>query len=126
MSTLSVSISFEQIAIAVSRLEANDLRKLFQQLPTLRRMQERVKPTRSMVVSDVVDFLATHPDDSEILAYKISDVHQERLDELLQKNVDIGLTPEEDEALDDFFRADEIIGGLKARILKARANNFAI
>ena len=121
MSTLSVSVPFEQIAFAVSRLEANDLRKLFKQLPTLRRIQDHAKQTRSTAISDVVDFLATHPNDGEILAYKISDAHQEQLDALLQKNIDIGLTPEEDEILDDFFRADEIIGGLKARILKSRA-----
>ena len=72
-------------------------------------------PTRT-VFDAITDFLATEPSPQEIIAYHLPDDLQERLDELLDKNGEDLLTPEEREELFTFLKADQMFSLLKTKL----------
>lgn len=72
------------------------------------------------VLSETLDFLASGPTPEQIIAHKVSPAMQERLEELLDKNREEGLTEEEEEELDVYEQVDHLMILLKAR---ARAIN---
>ena len=75
------------------------------------------------VLSETLDFLASGPTPEQIIAYKVSPDVQERLEELLDKNREEGLTEEEEEELDIYEQVDHLMILIKAR---ARAINAQI
>lgn len=81
-------------------------------------------PTRS-VFSEITDFLATNPSPEEIIAYRLPDDLQARAHELLDKNGEGELTPEEYNEMMDFARVDNMMTLLEAKMklkLKKSAN----
>lgn len=72
-------------------------------------------PTRT-VFDVITDFLATEPSPQEIIAYHLPDDLQERLDDLLDKNGEDLLTPEEREELFTFLKADQMFSLLKTKM----------
>lgn len=77
-------------------------------------------PVRS-VFSEITDFLATNPTPEEIIAYRLPDDLQVRAHELLDKNGEGELTPEEYNEMMDFARIDNMMTLLKAKMkLKLR------
>ena len=72
-------------------------------------------PTRT-VFDTITDFLATEPSPQEIIAYHFPDDLQARADDLLERNGEGLLTPDEREEMYDFMRADEMIALLKAKL----------
>ena len=73
--------------------------------------------TPALNVLDVVtDFLASEPTDEEMLGYKFSDVMQERIHYLLDRNGEGELTCEERHELDDFVRANRMMARLKVNV----------
>ena len=77
-------------------------------------------PVRS-VFSEITDFLATNPTPQEIIDYQLSEDLQARAHELLERNGEDQLTPEERDEMFDFVRVDEMMSLLKVKMkLKLR------
>ena len=72
-------------------------------------------PVRS-VFGEITDFLATNPTPEAIIAYRLPDDLQERAHELLDKNGEGELTPEEYNEMMDFARIDNMMTLLKAKM----------
>ena len=67
-------------------------------------------------VFDVItDFLANNPTPQEIIDYRLPDNLQERVHELLEKNGEGLLTPDEQKEMMDFSRIDHMLTMLKAK-----------
>jgi hypothetical protein len=64
---------------------------------------------------ELIDFLSTRPTAQQILTHKVSSVVQERLEELLDKNREEGLTTAEDEEMDAYRLVNRVMILLKAR-----------
>ncbi len=106
------------------------------QLPALIReaVESRLsKPTPAMASpetppflhQEVIDFFASNPPLEQIAEFKISAPTQERLDDLLDKNREEGLTPEEKSQVEQYTHYRHIMILLKAgarRVLKQQAN----
>ena len=73
-----------------------------------------IAPENSPFWSEVIEFLASGPGPEEILAFKISDDAQERLEDLLYLNREETLTPQEQDELDAFAQIDHLFIMLKA------------
>lgn len=71
-------------------------------------------PTRS-IFGEVTDFLAGNPTPQEIIDYRLPEYLQERAHELLEKNGEGLLTPEEHKEMMDFSRIDHMLTLLKAK-----------
>ena len=72
-------------------------------------------PSRS-IFGEITDFLATNPTPEEIIAYRLPDDLQARAHELLDKNGEGELTPEEHIEMMDFARVDNMLLLLKAKM----------
>lgn len=72
---------------------------------------------KTTLLEEVLTFMATFPTPQEVIDYQVSDVLDERLHELLDKNAASRLTDDEQAELDDFLRMNRYIMQLK---LKAR------
>lgn len=72
-------------------------------------------PTRT-VFDVITDFLAKEPSPQEIIAYHLPADLQQRLDDLLDKNGEDLLTPEEQEELFTFLKADQMFSLLKTKM----------
>ncbi|MDX1991869.1 MAG: hypothetical protein SF029_05745 [bacterium] len=72
-------------------------------------------PVRS-IFGEITDFLATNPTPEAIIAYRLPDDLEERAHDLLERNGEDELTPEEREELWDFVRIDEFMSLLKAKL----------
>lgn len=72
-------------------------------------------PTHT-VFDVITDFLAKEPSPQEIIAYHLPDDLQDRLDDLLDKNGEDLLTPEEQEELFTFLKADQMFSLLKTKM----------
>jgi hypothetical protein len=71
-------------------------------------------PVRS-VFGEITDFLATNPTPQDILAYQLPDELQERAHELLERNGEDELSPEEHDEMMDFVRIEQMMMLLKAK-----------
>lgn len=72
-------------------------------------------PTRT-IFGEITNFLATNPTPEEIIAYHLPDDLQARAHELLDKNSEGELTPEEENEMMDFARIDNMLLQLKAKM----------
>ncbi|MEK7831962.1 MAG: hypothetical protein AAB401_12790 [Acidobacteriota bacterium] len=70
----------------------------------------------SMGYQEIADLLTLEPTSDQLLALKISASAQERLEELLDKNREEEIAPEERAELNSYLRLSEYLTGLKARI----------
>lgn len=73
------------------------------------------------IYQGLVEYLANLATPQQILAYKISDEMQARLEELFEKNNEGDITPEERRELDKFIEFDQYFTMLKAKAA-ARSN----
>lgn len=71
-------------------------------------------PTQS-IFGEITDFLASNPTPQEMINFYMPDDLQARLDELLDKNGEGLLTPEEQKEMMDFARMDQMLTMLKAK-----------
>lgn len=76
------------------------------------------------VFTVIIEFLVSLPDDDEVLAYHLPEDLQARLSDLLRRNREEQLTKEENDELDDFVHADNLISLLKTNI-KLRRRGLA-
>lgn len=65
--------------------------------------------------AEIIDFLASTPTPEDIIAYKPSDVLEQRLKYLLEQNKQDKSTAEEREELDEFLRMNHFMNMLKIR-----------
>lgn len=72
------------------------------------------------VYDELVDLLAETADADRLLAFRLSPARQRQLDDLLEKNREGSLTPEESAELDDFERFEHVVRMLKARLRNRR------
>ena len=69
----------------------------------------------SPIYREITEFLSSSPATDQIIAFKISPTAQERLEDLLHKNREEALSPEERAELDTYLQLSEWISILKAR-----------
>jgi hypothetical protein len=74
------------------------------------------------VYDDLLDLLAESADAQRVLAFRLSDETQARLDDLLEKNRDGTLTDDESAELDVYERFEHVVRLLKARVLQKRGS----
>lgn len=72
---------------------------------------------------EVLDFLVTRPTSEQLVAFKVSEPSQTRLQTLLQKNRDTSLTPSEIAELNVYEQLDALMTLLKVRAYAATRNN---
>lgn len=63
---------------------------------------------------EIIDFLASAPTAAQIVDFKISESAQEQLEDLLDKNREAGLTPEEKAEMDQYLEYRHVMTLLKA------------
>lgn len=68
------------------------------------------------VFGGITDFLATEPSPQEMIDFYMPGDLQARLDELLDKNGEGELTPEEQKEMMDFARMDQVMSLRKIRM----------
>ncbi len=71
------------------------------------------------IYDDLLDFLARSITPEEMLAYRPSDLAQQRAEELLEKNSAGILTPAENAELQQMLQVDRMVSVLKARALES-------
>ena len=74
------------------------------------------------LMDEITDFLLMNPSLEQIIAYKPSEVLDNRLHELLDKNASVGLTPDERSELDRFLEINHLLIILKAKARLKLAN----
>jgi hypothetical protein len=67
------------------------------------------------VLLELIDFLSARPTAKQVLTHKSSSAVQERLEELLDKNREVGLTAAEEEEMDAYRLVNHVMILLKAR-----------
>lgn len=72
-------------------------------------------PSAPPIYQEIIDLLTAGPTADQLLAFKISNAAQERLEELLRKNREESLTAEERADLNTYLRLSEYLTKLKAR-----------
>lgn len=77
---------------------------------------------RSPLVTEIVDFLASRPTYADIITFKVSLGLQARMEELLDRNREEGLTVHEQAELDTFQQANHLLILLKGRVRAALAS----
>ncbi len=70
---------------------------------------------------EVVAFLARRPAEEEIIAFRPSEQASERAQELLHRNQEGALTPEEEAELDELCEVDRFVSLIKAEVLARRS-----
>jgi hypothetical protein len=73
-----------------------------------------IAPDRTLF-DEITDFLASAPTAEQIIAYKPSDILDQRLHELLDKNSAEQLTVEERKELDEFLRINHLLTVVTAK-----------
>jgi hypothetical protein len=68
------------------------------------------------VYDDLVELLANSAKSEEVLSFQLSNDKQRRLDQLLTKNRDGTLSPQESAELDAFEQFEHVVRLLKARV----------
>lgn len=71
--------------------------------------------TSQKIYQELIDFLTSGPEAEQVIAFKISAGAQERLEDLLDRNRDQALTPEERAELDIYLHLSHLITRMKAR-----------
>ena len=74
------------------------------------------------VYDDLLDLLAESANAQRVLAFRLSDEKQARLDELLEKNRQGTLTAEESAELDAYEQFEHLVRLLKARVLQKQGS----
>ena len=72
------------------------------------------------VYDDLLDVLAENANAERLLAFRLSEPLQRRLDALLEKNREGTLTPDEVAELDAYEHLEHLVRLLKARVLQKR------
>lgn len=91
-------------------------------------MPTQVK-TATRVYDDVIDFIAGGTTPESVIEFQLSDAAKGRLEELIYRYKNEGMTPEERKELDEFLVVEHIMRLAKAKahhIIQARSSDKAI
>jgi hypothetical protein len=109
-----------EITVTIPDELASQLRPIEKDLPQILELGIRAWNTRGgpefSGLSDVLDKLASLPTPEEVLALRPSPALQARVDELLEKSQNGGLSPEEQKAWEQYAYVEHLV-----RLAKARA-----
>lgn len=75
-------------------------------------------PKQPSITEEVLNFLVSTPTPEQIVAFHVSDLAQERLRDLLDRNREDLLTQEERYELDEVSRVDQFFTMIKYRAMK--------
>ncbi len=116
MTTITLEVPDELAAqVAASRGRLPDLlARALKSEPAGKKDRADETEASAPLYREIIDFLATDPSPEQIIAFKISPAAQERLEELLDKNREEGLTADETAELDAYLQARDLIVFLKA------------
>ena len=73
------------------------------------------------VFQELVELLAQSADSDRVLAFRLSEDHQKKLDLLLERNREGTLTEDEVAELSTFEQFEHVVRMLKAKLLQRRA-----
>lgn len=76
--------------------------------------------TEPALYDELIEVLAETADSDRVLSFRLSAPMQARLDRLLERNREGGLTADESAELDAFERFEHLVRLLKARLLEKR------
>ena len=115
MTTITLNVP-DEIATRLPEME-RDLPALLSLALALHDDRHKMQPVADWhpAFGEVLDFLATGPAPAEIVAYKVSPETQLRLETLLAKNQEEGLTAVETAELDTYQQINHLFILLKAR-----------
>lgn len=117
MATITLELS-EELAVRLDPLRDRLPELLSQLLDSASTEKKLTLSGTSMthpVFLELIDFLSTRPTAKQILVHKVSSAVQERLEELLDKNREEGLTAAEEEEMDAYRLVNHVMILLKAR-----------
>ncbi len=69
----------------------------------------------NMIFDEIIDFLASAPTPQQIIAFEPPETLQKRLSELLERNRQGTLSPEQRDDLDEFLRMNRFMSRLKLK-----------
>ncbi len=120
MTTITLEVS-DDLAVRLQPLRER-LPKLLER--TLEALQFDSSPpqpvqTAQPMHTEVLDFMASSPTPKQILEFKVSAPLQERVDDLLDKNHEAGLTPPERAEMETYLQISHFMTMLKARAHQA-------
>lgn len=125
MTTITLEVP-DELAARLAPLR-DQLPDLISQALELRSAKSAAKETEQKssypAFTEALDFLASGPTPEQIMAFKASPTVQWRLEELLDKNREEGLTEDEEAELDAYEQVDDVMILLKAhaRTVQAQA-----
>ena len=116
-----------QISVEVPDELAHRLSALQEQLPQILEMGLREWNADTQAgfsgLAEVLEFLANLPSPEEILALEPSEALQTQVQNLLEKNETVGLTPEEERVWQQYEYVEHLVRVAKAKaLLKLRAS----
>lgn len=116
MTTITLEIPDELAAqvVALGGRLPDLLAKVLKSEPSVKNRQCNETKSSAPLYREITDFLATNPLPDQIAVFKISEVAQERLADLLDKNREEGLTSDETTELDAYLQARDLMILLKA------------
>src|SRR6267378_891298 len=117
MTTITLQVS-DQLAAQLNQLRDRLPELLAQALeswPAEKQTKVMGAAMTHPVFIEMIDFLATSPTPEQILAHKASPAVQERLEELLDKKREDGLTRAEEEEMNAYLLVNHVMILLKAR-----------
>lgn len=108
-----------QITIEVPEKLAQDLAPIRERLPDiLARALHEQHPILNETYRYVLKFLTSNPSPQNILDFRPTQVTQERISELLEKNRTGELLPSESTELEEYVHINEVLSLLKTQTLK--------
>ena len=116
MTTITLEVPDELAAqvVALGVRLPDLLTRALKSEPTAKREQTNGAGISVPLYREITDFLASNPPPEQIAAFKISSAAQERLEDLLDKNREEGLTADETAELDAYLQARDLMILLKA------------
>jgi hypothetical protein len=82
-------------------------------------------PSLHSPTEEIADFFARGPSPEDIAAFRLSEATRARVRELLAKNADGALTPEENQELDQLVLLDRIVMLIRSRLPRPNAQSAA-
>lgn len=124
MATITLEIP-EELAVRLDPLRARlpeILSQLLDSASTEKKFMLGGTTMTHPVFLELIDFLSARPTAKQVLIHKVSSAVQERLEELLDKNREEGLTAAEEEEMDAYRLVNHVMILLKARARAAASS----
>ena len=127
MATITLEIP-DELATELAPLQAELPNLLGQTLARIKRektMAARTNQAGSPIYLEALDFLASLPSREQVASYTVSASLQTRVEELLERNRNEGLSTKERAEMDTYLQVNHLMGMLKTRVRKAMKQSAA-